>query len=50
VILLVAIIGAITLTLRQRKGVLRQDIGLQVGRDRAATVELRKVKVGSGIQ
>lgn len=50
VILLVAIIGAITLTLRQRKGVLRQDIGRQVARDRAATVELRKVKVGSGIQ
>ncbi len=50
VILLVAIIGAITLTLRERKGVLRQDIGRQVARDRAATVELRKVKVGSGIQ
>ena len=50
VVLLVAIIGAITLTLRQRRGVLRQDIGRQVARDRAATVELRKVKVGSGIQ
>jgi NADH-quinone oxidoreductase subunit J len=50
VVLLVAIIGAITLTLRERKGVLRQDIGRQVARDRAATVELRKVKVGSGIQ
>lgn len=50
VILLVAIIGAITLTLRQRKGLLRQDIGQQVGRSRAATVELRKVKTGSGIQ
>jgi NADH-quinone oxidoreductase subunit J len=50
VILLVAIIGAITLTLRERKGVLRQDIGRQVARDRAATLELRKVKVRSGIQ
>jgi NADH-quinone oxidoreductase subunit J len=50
VILLVAIVGAITLTLRERKGVLRQDIGRQVARDRTATVELRKVKVGSGIQ
>jgi NADH-quinone oxidoreductase subunit J len=50
VILLIAIIGAITLTLRQRKGVLRQDIGAQVARSRTATVELRKVKTGSGIQ
>jgi NADH-quinone oxidoreductase subunit J len=49
-ILLVAIIGAITLTLRQREGVLRQDIGDQVNRARAASVELKKVRSGSGIQ
>jgi NADH-quinone oxidoreductase subunit J len=48
-ILLVAIIGAITLTLRQRPGVRRQDIGRQVHRSRAETVELRKVRSGSGI-
>jgi NADH-quinone oxidoreductase subunit J len=48
-ILLVAIIGAITLTLRQRPGVRRQDIGRQVGRLRSETLELRKVRPGSGI-
>jgi NADH-quinone oxidoreductase subunit J len=48
-ILLVAIIGAITLTLRQRPNVRRQDIGRQVNRLRAETVELKKVRSGSGI-
>lgn len=48
-ILLVAIIGAITLTLRRRQGVRRQDIGQQIARDPLLTVELRKVKSGSGI-
>jgi len=48
-ILLVAIVGAITLTLRQRGTVRRQDIGRQVNRSRAATVELRKVRSGSGL-
>ena len=48
-ILLVAIIGAITLTLRQRGTVRRQDIGRQVARVPAETVELRKVRSGSGI-
>ena len=49
VILLVAIIGAITLTLRERGDVRRQDIGEQVHRDRATAVELRKVKPRAGI-
>jgi NADH-quinone oxidoreductase subunit J len=48
-ILLVAIIGAITLTLRHKGGVRRQDIGRQVDRRPAETVELRKVRTGSGI-
>lgn len=49
-ILLVAIIGAITLTLRPRQpGLRKQDIGRQVGRRPAETVELRKVRSGSGI-
>jgi NADH-quinone oxidoreductase subunit J len=48
-ILLVAMIGAITLTLRRRPGVRRQDIGRQVHRRREETVELRKVRSGSGI-
>ena len=47
-ILLVAIIGAITLTLRHRS-VRRQDIGRQVNRVRAETVEMRKVRSGSGV-
>lgn len=48
-ILLVAMIGAIVLTLRQRDGVRRQKVGEQVGRSRAASVELRSVKTGEGI-
>ena len=47
-ILLVAMIGAITLTLRHRP-VRRQDIARQVGRLRSETVELRKVRSGSGV-
>ncbi len=49
VILLVAIIGAITLTLRERRDLRRQDIGTQVHRDRATAVELKKVKPRAGI-
>jgi NADH-quinone oxidoreductase subunit J len=48
-ILLVAIIGAITLTLRQRPTVRRQRISEQVHRRQEATVELRKVQPGSGV-
>ena len=48
-ILLVAIIGAITLTHRQRPTVRRQDIAEQVHRRREATIELRKVQPGSGV-
>jgi NADH-quinone oxidoreductase subunit J len=49
-ILLVAIIGAITLTLRPKQPTLRrQDIGRQVDRRPAEAVELRKVRTGSGL-
>jgi NADH-quinone oxidoreductase subunit J len=48
-ILLVAIVGAITLTLRSKPATRRQDIGRQVHRLPAEAVELRKVKIGSGI-
>jgi NADH-quinone oxidoreductase subunit J len=48
-ILLVAIIGAITLTLRTRPATRRQDIGAQVHRRPAETVELRKITPGSGV-
>jgi NADH-quinone oxidoreductase subunit J len=48
-ILLVAIIGAITLTLRVRPRVRRQQIAQQVHRRETETVDLRKVQPGSGI-
>ena len=48
-ILLVAMVGAIVLTLRSRDGVRRQDISQQLGRTRKQSVEIRKVKSGSGI-
>lgn len=48
-ILLVAMIGAITLTLRHRSGVRRQNIAKQVATKRSDAVELRKVKTGQGI-
>jgi NADH-quinone oxidoreductase subunit J len=48
-ILLVAMIGAIVLTLRQRAGVRRQSIVAQVGRRRADTLEVKDVPTGSGI-
>lgn len=48
-ILLVAMVGAIVLTLRHKEGVRRQDISVQVGRDPKTAVELRKVKPGQGL-
>ncbi len=48
-VLLVAMIGAIVLTLRQREGVRRQSIGEQVSRPRESTIEIKDVPSGSGI-
>jgi NADH-quinone oxidoreductase subunit J len=48
-VLLVAMIGAIVLTLRHREGVKRQSASAQVGRRRAEAVELRKVRPGEGL-
>jgi NADH-quinone oxidoreductase subunit J len=48
-ILLVAMIGAIVLTLRQREGVRRQSIGKQVGRKVGDTIEVKKVPSRSGV-
>jgi len=48
-ILLVAMIGAIVLTLRQRVDVRRQSIAAQVSRRRADTLEVKDVPSGSGI-
>ena len=49
IILLVAMIGAIVLTLRSREGIRRQKIGDQVRRTREEAVELKQVKPGQGI-
>ncbi len=48
-ILLVAMIGAITLTLRHRPGVRRQRIARQVARTKAQGVEVVKVGSGQGV-
>ena len=48
-ILLVAMIGAIVLTLRHREGVRRQKISSQVERQRDASIQIVKVPSGSGI-
>jgi NADH-quinone oxidoreductase subunit J len=49
-ILLVAMIGAIALTLRKRSGVRKQVIADQNSRTRAETVKLAKVETGAGIK
>jgi NADH-quinone oxidoreductase subunit J len=49
IILLIAMVGAIVLTLRHREGVRRQDIARQLARRREEGVELRKVTPGSGV-
>jgi NADH-quinone oxidoreductase subunit J len=47
-ILLVAMIGAIVLTLRHRADVRRQSISAQLARTRAQSVEVVKVPIGAG--
>ena len=49
-ILLVAMIGAIVLTLRHRKDVKRQDVLAQMYRDPALAMELKDVKPGQGLE
>jgi NADH-quinone oxidoreductase subunit J len=48
-VLLIAMMGAIVLTLRQRASVKRQDIAAQTGRRREDAVELIDVRPGQGI-
>ena len=48
-ILLVAMIGAIVLTLRRRTGVKRQNVHHQMWRDPAKAMELKDVKPGQGL-
>ncbi|MFC3630780.1 NADH-quinone oxidoreductase subunit J [Paracoccus angustae] len=48
-ILLVAMIGAITLTMRHRRDIKRQNVLEQMYRDPAKAMELRDVKPGQGL-
>lgn len=48
-ILLVAMVGAIILTLRHREDVKRQDVLAQMYRDPAVAMELKDVKPGQGL-
>ncbi|WP_398478659.1 NADH-quinone oxidoreductase subunit J [Tardiphaga sp.] len=49
-VLLVAMIGAIVLTLRHRGYVKRQDINVQNARTKTMAMDVRKVPVGQGLQ
>lgn len=49
-ILLVAMVGAIVLTLRQNERAKRQDVARQVNRTKEEAVEVRKVASGRGLQ
>ena len=49
-VLLVAMIGAITLTLRHRTNVRRQNVLQQMWRDPAKAMEVRDVKPGQGLE
>jgi NADH-quinone oxidoreductase subunit J len=48
-VLLVAMIGAIVLTLRHKVGVRRQNVADQVARGPATSIEVRQVRPGQGI-
>ena len=48
-VLLVAMIGAIVLTLRDRVGIKRQDITAQNARTKAGAMEVRKVASGAAL-
>lgn len=48
-VLLIAMVGAIVLTLRRRPDVRRQSITEQISRPRAETIELKKVPSRSGV-
>ena len=48
-VLLVAMVGAIVLTLRSRPGVRKQRISDQLDRQREDTIQIRKIQPGSGV-
>lgn len=49
IVLLVAMIGAIVLTLRSREGVRKQNVGAQLARRRDEAMTIRKVPTGEGV-
>jgi NADH-quinone oxidoreductase subunit J len=49
IILLIAMVGAISLSLRKREGVKKQQISEQLKRSPANTLEMKKVPIGKGI-
>jgi NADH-quinone oxidoreductase subunit J len=49
-VLLVAMVGAIVLTLRHKPNVKRQNIGAQVGRRREESIEIVRVRSGQGLE
>jgi NADH-quinone oxidoreductase subunit J len=49
IVLLIAMIGAITLTLRHKPGIKRQDVGVQVGRNAKTAMELKSIETGAGL-
>jgi NADH-quinone oxidoreductase subunit J len=49
IVLLVAMIGAITLTLRHKPGIKRQNIAAQVGRDAGKAMEIKSIPTGQGV-
>ncbi len=49
IVLLVAMIGAITLTLRHKPGIKRQNIAAQVGRDAGKAMEVKSIPTGQGV-
>jgi len=48
-VLLVAMIGAIVLTLRHKANIKRQNVAAQVARTKATAIEIRQVRPGQGI-
>ncbi|MBX9803461.1 MAG: NADH-quinone oxidoreductase subunit J [Caulobacteraceae bacterium] len=49
IVLLIAMIGAIVLTLRHKPGIKRQNIARQVGRDAKKAMEVKSVPTGAGV-
>lgn len=49
IVLLIAMIGAIVLTLRHKPGVRRQKVHIQVGRDAKTAIEIKGATTGAGL-